>query len=208
MRILLISEMSQRGSGYSTIADGLLGEWDRRHDVVFLAFDYSGFEHPHRAAIVPTDPRILQRQVEMIVPAWRPDIISVCCDLTFHYGLRSLQQLGVPYVGIFPVEADPITHPSEWTLAIDTMELALCESRFGTKLLNDLGIEARYLPIGVDQFYRPPTDEERASARRRWNIEDRFIVFTVADNQERKAFATHLAAFALLRGKEIGRAHV
>lgn len=204
MRILFVSEYASRGSGYTTIADGFLGEWDaRRHDVVMLAFQYKGGEHPHVATIVPSDDRLISSQGSMVVKGFRPDVIAVAWDLNKHINLRGLQQLGVPYVGIFPVEADPLLHPSDWTLTIDTMSASLCESRFGTKLLNDAGLPSRYIPIGVDEFFRPPTPEERESARRRWNLDDRFIVYTVADNQERKNLAVHLATIALLRGEEL-----
>lgn len=204
MKILAVSEYPQRGSGYGTILDGLLGEWDRRGDeVVALAFDYNGFEHPHRAAVVPTDMKRFRTQVGLVAAGFRPDALVVCYDLSVHHGLRQLQQLGVPYIGIFPIESDPLLPNSEWMMTVDTMDAALCESRFGTQLLQDAGLRATYFPVGIDTFWRPPSAEERADARHRWNLEERFAVYTVADNQERKHIPAHFAAMALLLGKEI-----
>ncbi len=201
MRLLCISEYAARGSGYTTILRGLLGEWERRgHHIVTLAFDYDGSEHPHASAIVPTDPSKIGGQWLHVRAGFRPEIIVVIFDLSLHHTLRALQNGGVPYIGVFPIESDPLIHPSEWTNTVDMMAAALCESRFGTELLNAQGIRARWLPIGIDPFWRPPTTDEREAARAAWNVADRFVVLTVADNQERKNLPAHFAAITLLRG--------
>lgn len=204
MKILAISEYAARGSGYTSILMGMLGEWERRrHEVVCLAFDYLGSEHPHKATIIPTDPNMLMRQFPFIMQGYRPDVIVVIFDLSLHHSLRHLQNMGVPYIGIFPIEADPVIHPSDWTNTIDTMDVALCETRFGTEALRAHGIRATYFPVAVDDFWCLPTDEERAQARERWNLGERFVVLTVGDNQERKNWPTHFAAIALLAGKTV-----
>lgn len=205
MKLLAVSEYNVRvGSGYTTIAHGLLSELERRgHEVLFIAFDYDGAEHPLKATVVPTDQKVFPGQVVRIRAGFRPDALVVMHDLSIHYGLRFLQGGETPYIGIFPIEADPLVHPSEWTNAVDTMHAALCESRFGTKLLNDVGIEARYFPVGVDEFWRPPSRKEREEARRQRNLEDAFVVLTVCDNHERKNLPAHYAAIALLAGKQV-----
>lgn len=203
MKILAISEFSQRGSGYTTIMRGMLREWERRlHEVVVLGFDYSGFEHDFKAPVIPTDPNRIQAQTTMVSMGFRPDIIVVIFDLSIHHALRQLQQSGIPYVGVFAIEADPLVHPSDWSSTIDTMAVAFCISEFGTDLLTNVGIRATHLRLGIDDFWRRPTPEERADARKRWNL-DGFVVFTVADNQERKNLPAHAAAISLLAGNEI-----
>lgn len=203
MKLLVVSEYAPRGSGYTTILRGLLGEWEKRgHQVIVLAFEYNGSAHPFEAAIVPTDPMRIQSQFAYTRIGFKPDCIVVILDLSYHYGFRAMQT--DPYIGIFPIESDPLLHPSEWTNCIDTMDGVLCETKFGTQLLVDAGLRARHFPVGIDsQFWRPPTIGERNDARERWNLGDRFVVLTVADNQERKNLAAHFATIALLAGKEI-----
>ena len=205
MKILAISEYSGRGSGYTTIADGLVAEWERRgHRVVLLGFDYIGEQHRHDAAIVATELRTVMTQARYIIQGYKPDVLSVCFDLSIHQQLRALQFAEVPYIGIFPIESDPVHHPSDWTSTIDTMGAALCESRFGTAELERVGIRTTYFPVGVDEFWRPPSRDEREQARRTWNVpEGKFTVLTICDNHERKNLPAHCAAIALLRGEEV-----
>ena len=205
MRLLVVSEYSnRRGSGYTTIADGLVRELDRRgHQVVFLAHDYDGGEHPLKATLISTEPEVFPQQVRSVFQQFRPEAIVNIFDLTIQQAYKFMQRAGVPYLGIFPIEADPLVHPSDWTNTIDTMDVALCESAFGTALLNAAGIKARHLPLGIDaEFWRPPTAEERQAARQAWNLSDRFVVFTVCDNHERKNLPAHYASISLLAGRE------
>lgn len=205
MRVLLVSEYSAFGSGYSSIAAGLIREMERRgHDVLMLAFDYMGQEHPFKCAMIPTDPRYIVRQVQTANIAFAPDVIVVCFDLTLIETLSFLQRVGPPTVGIFPIESDPLTHPSPLTSIIDTMDVALCESRFGTKLLTDAGLRATYFPVGIDlDHWRVPSAVEREQARAQWGVGDQFVVLTVCDNHERKNLPAMMAANAMLRGVSI-----
>lgn len=204
MRVVLVSEFDSRGSGYTTLAAGVVKELERRrHEVLFLAFDYAGGEHPFKAAVVPTDPRLIAQQVNAAKIAFAPDVWVVCFDLTLHDSLAWIQRQGA-YVGIFPVESDPLCHPSPWTTVIDTMDAALCESRFGTKLLTDAGLRVTYFPVGIDlDHWHPPSTEEREGARKQWGVADNFCVLTVCDNHERKNLPAMMAAFALASGREI-----
>src|SRR4030042_1350063 len=91
------------------------------------------------------------------------------------------------YIGIMPIEADPLC--MSWAMVLAPMDKALIISEFGTEEAHKAGIiNAEHLRIGIDaNAWRPPTDEERASMRQSLGIEeDVFVVLTVADNQERK----------------------
>lgn len=204
MKLLVVSEYSQRrGSGYSTITHGLLQELERRgHQIILLAFDYDGSAHPLQASAVPTDMRRVMPQFNHVRAGFKPDAVVLAYDLSMHYTFRWMQHGEAPYIGIFPVEADPLIHPSDWTNCVDTMHAALCETRFGTKLLNDVGITARYFPVGVDAFWQPPTLADRERIRAERNLSDRFVVLTVCDNHERKNLPAHYATLSLLAGRQ------
>ena len=204
MKLLVISEYAAAGSGYTTITAGLIGELGRRgHEFVVIAFSNKGAPHARPAAVVPTDQPLFKRQVTMTRELFRPDAIVVIMDVGIHRGMAFLQAGQIPYIGIFPIEAEPLIHPTDTTTILDTMEGCLCESRFGTQLLEDVGIRATYFPVGVDDFWKPPTPEQRRQAREARNLSDRFVVLTVADNHERKNLPTHYAAVSLLAGNEI-----
>jgi glycosyltransferase involved in cell wall biosynthesis len=67
------------------------------------------------------------------------------------------------------------------------MDARLIMSKFGAAEFKRAGVEAEFLPLGVDDIWRPPDPSERAMIRQGLGIdEDTFMVLTVADNQERK----------------------
>jgi len=204
MKLLVISDYNNRGgSGYTSITHGLLAELGRReHHLLLLAFNYDGLEHQLNAGVVPSDPLLIRQQVVAALGGFRPDAALVIMDVPWQHKLRYIQGV-VPYLGIFPIESDPLVHPSDFTMTIDTMDAALCETRFGTQLLLDVGIRAQFLPIPVEPFWRPPSPEERLAARVQLGVEERFVVLTVADNHERKNLPVHYATIALLAGQRI-----
>jgi len=205
MKLLVISDLNDRaGSGYTSITQGFMAELGHRgHEILLLGFNHSGLEHPFNARVVPTDPGLIRSQVVAALSGFRPDAVIVILDIPWQHKLRYLQTV-VPYIGVFPIESDPLVHPSDFTMTIDTMDGVLCESRFGTQLLLDAGIRAQFLPIPVDTtHWRPPTFAERTAARTQLGVEERFVVVTVADNQERKNLPVHYASVALLAGHTI-----
>jgi glycosyltransferase involved in cell wall biosynthesis len=67
------------------------------------------------------------------------------------------------------------------------MDARLIMSQFGAAEFKRAGVSADFLPLGVDDIWRPPGPDERAMIRQGLGIdEDTFMVLTVADNQERK----------------------
>jgi glycosyltransferase involved in cell wall biosynthesis len=101
------------------------------------------------------------------------------------------------YVGIFPVEADPVCF--SWSVVLSQMDKPFIISEFGTHEAHKRYIDAaEHIPIGIDSnFWHPATSEEKRSFRESFGIgEDEFVVLTVADNQERKNLAANFRAFA------------
>jgi len=203
MKIACISEFNVAGgSGYTTIAQQVAGGLGRRgHDVVVCALNYQGQEHRLPVHACPSEPGSLLRHVMMIKTAYAPDVLLGIGDIVDHCNWAQVMEFGLPYAGIFPLESDPLIHPSEWTTVIDRMGAALVETEWATKLCQDCGLAARYLPVGIDtEFWRPPTPDERAAVRKREDWEDKFIVFSVCDNHERKNLPAMWATVALLLG--------
>jgi glycosyltransferase involved in cell wall biosynthesis len=60
-------------------------------------------------------------------------------------------------------------------------------SKFGVAEFKRAGVDAEFLPLGVDDIWRPPHSDEKKMIRQGLGIDDdTFMVLTVADNQERK----------------------
>lgn len=207
MSIIYISDFDLRGSGYANIAVSLCTQMaGRGFDVIALGLGYEGQEHHHPFRIVPAQLRELGPMVRHLIAAGVAlEAVVVALDIPLQEVL--LDQLGapgdLPYVGLFPLEADPLC--ASWAISLLRMDERLIMSRFGQAELAAAGVEASYIPIGVDTTsWRPPTAEERAQIRQGLGIEDNtFVVLTVADNQERKNLSRSLeivAEFAKERG--------
>jgi glycosyltransferase involved in cell wall biosynthesis len=206
MKVAIVSEFNLAvGSGYTTIARAIAaGLGQRGHDVKVLGIDYNGYEHRLPITVLGADERFLIPHLRQLDLAWGIDAVVVTHDITRHLLFRPIVEAGYPYVGIFPLESDPLMHPSEWTRTIDGMGAALVESAWATQLCVDVGLTVRHIPIGVDsEFWRSPTPEERDAIRARLGVADRFVLLTVSDNHERKNLPAVFATAALLQGRDI-----
>ena len=206
MRIYVISELNLKaGSGYTTITRGLAAEMGLRgHEVKISAVWNDGAEHRLPATVMPCQPEMLPVQARQVLDNFKPQVIVGIADITKHVEWQALMSSGVPYIGIFPLESDPLAHPHEFTRVIELMAMALLETAWGTKLCQDVGLTARHIPIGIDcAFWRPPRAAERRAVRARMDKADAFVVLTVCDSHERKNLPAAVATVALFCGKKI-----
>jgi len=205
MRIVVLSELNlDGGSGYTTIGRAVAaGLGARGHDVKVLAFNYRGTEHRLPITVLGADERFLVPHIRQLGLAWGIEVVIAIADITKHLEWRPVMDAGYPYVGIFPLESEPLIHPSEWTRTIDGMAAALVETEWATRLCVDVGLAARHIPIGIDSaFWRPPTPEDRDKMRDKLGVAERYVLLTVSDNHERKNLPAVFATAAFLRGRE------
>jgi len=201
MTIVYVSDFDLRGSGYMNIAVSMCTGLVEQHgrDVIALGFGYDGREHHHPFKIVPSKPQLVPDMVRLLGQQ-EVDIeaIVVALDIPLQEALmRKVQVPGeIPYIGLFPVEGPPVT--MSWAMQLARMDQALVMSRFGQKALADAGVQATYVPIGVNcAQWRPPVENERIMIREGLGIpDDVFMVLTVADNQERKNLSVAMEIFA------------
>lgn len=205
MKVVVISEFNLAvGSGYTTIARAIgAGLGERGHDVKVLGIDYNGCEHRLPITVLGADERFLIPHLRQLDLAWGIEAVVVTHDITKHLQFRAIMD-AYPYVGIFPLESDPLMHPSEWTRTIDGMGAALAETEWATQLCADVGLTVRHIPIGVDsEFWHPPAPADRDAIRARLGVADRYVLLTVSDNHERKNLPAVFATAALLQGRDI-----
>lgn len=178
------------GSGYRNISVPLCeGLTKREHEIKVAGLGYRGEQHDYDFSIIPAG-NIGEGMgiIQNLYNLWKFDILVVALDVPLQ--LRIIQQMKsrpFKYAGIMPIEAGPLT--MSWAMGLMLMDKIFIISEFGTKECQLQGIQAEYLPIGIDtEAWRQPTQEERQAIRKNvLGLDDsHFVILTVADNQERK----------------------
>jgi glycosyltransferase involved in cell wall biosynthesis len=189
--IIVVSDFSAGGSGYQRIMTNLCRRLATAYDMHILALglDYRGEEHQYPFAIVPASPLSnIPGMIKQLEDYKAPiEAIFVGLDIPLQRALlQAMDHPGpIPYIGLFPLEAPPLCQP--WAIEMLRMDARLIMSQFGAAEFKRAGAEAEFLPLGVDDIWRPPHPDEKKMLRRGLGIaEDTFMVLTVADNQERK----------------------
>lgn len=205
MRIVWISDFDATGSGYLNITVPLCsGLTKAGHDVKVIGLQYHGEEHPFEFSVIPCDaiPETIAIS-QNLFNMWHFDVIFVALDipLQMHY-LNVMKDRSFPYIGIMPVEADPLC--MTWAMSLMQMNRTLIISQFGTEEAKKMSIDAQYIEIGVDtNSWKVPTDEEKKMIRKANGIDDdTFVILQVADNQERKNLS---AAMEIVSGFSEGK---
>ena len=221
-KIIVITDMSDEGSGYKTICAPLLtGLTKLGYDIKVAGLFYRGSEHPYPFSIIPT-PSVEEASVIVtnLVQSWFPDIILVALDLPLQaqyfdklsialprLDMERNQGLTIPrkYIAITPLENGPLT--ASWAAPLFNMDAVFFISELGKQEAIKSGItKAEHLQIGIDTAsWFPPTQQEREQLRNGMGISpETFVVLTVADNQERKNLWSGMEAVSRLK-KELDR---
>uniref|UniRef100_A0A6H1ZBG6 Putative glycosyltransferase n=1 Tax=viral metagenome TaxID=1070528 RepID=A0A6H1ZBG6_9ZZZZ len=204
-RILWVSDMDQRGSGYLGISTPLCaGLTEAGMEVRCLGLGYKGDEHWGKFSILPCrDLMDVKSMIFNFSKTWHPHMVIVALDIHLYQEniLKFSQAANLPQVCITPVESDPLC--LTWAIVLSGMKKVFCISEFGVLEMQKRGIQAEHLVIGVDtKLWHPATQEERVALRKGLGIsQDAFVVLTVADNQERKNLSKSFETVGLLKNK-------
>lgn len=90
--------------------------------------------------------------------------------------------------------------PKGCDLILRKVDVPVAMAEFGKKQVKDYyGLDVKHIPHGTepDRFYKL-SDEKRAEARKKWNVQDSFVIGVVARNQGRKMLDRTLKACAIL----------
>lgn len=190
-KIIYISDFDFKASGYFNLSIPLCsGLIEAGHELKVLGLGYKGDNHTYPFSIIPAaNFQEITAMMQNFTTIWPFDCIVVALDIPLQEQLLRIignRPPNIKYVGIMPIEADPLV--LDWAMVLLRMNKALIISEFGTEEARKLHIDAEHLPIGIDtNSWRFPTVEEKVSIRKSMGIGlDEFIVLTVADNQERK----------------------
>jgi glycosyltransferase involved in cell wall biosynthesis len=193
LHLAWLSDFDPQGSGYLNISVPLCNSLtEKGYEIKALGLGYTGQEHHNKFSIIPTrDLREAQAQVINLVNMWGLDVLVVALDIPLQKMVYYLfPNAPFKYLGIMPIEADPLC--LSWAMILMAINKPLIISEFGTEEAHKAGVmNAEYIPIGIDTvLWRMRAEEERQKIRTEFGIEpDEFVIFTNADNQERKNLA-------------------
>ena len=190
-KLLYLSDADLKGSGYLNLSIPLLtGLVERGYEVKEIGLGYDGREHPYPFTILPSSNFAeANTMLYNLFHLWKPDALCVSFDIPLQINIMRFMErnkVTIPYIGIFPVEGDPLC--MTWAMQMMGMQAQLCISQFGTDECNKVNVPAKHIQIGVDTVsWKMPSELERKTIRESMGIEpDEFVILCVADNQERK----------------------
>jgi glycosyltransferase involved in cell wall biosynthesis len=175
----------------------------RNYDVCVLDCGYRGGWHTYPFSLVSAIYRALPDHVRYLRKEIEPVYTIFIFDLKRHIRLETaLHKRDWEYTAIFPIESWPLL----WADDAREIDHRFVISQFGYKVCKDAGLNATFLPLGLDTKYWAPGDNKdgiKEKCGQFWinvqaiksgedpaDITNRIaqskIVLTVADNQERK----------------------
>jgi glycosyltransferase involved in cell wall biosynthesis len=110
---------------------------------------------------------------------------------------RQMELLNAPWILYFPVDGELKDGllPRSWVELLREVDLPVAMSNYGQAVAGRCGIDAEYVPHGVDtDVFAPPADKRAAKAA--LGFDDRFVVLCDSRNQPRKLLPRVLDVFA------------
>lgn len=200
MKIAFVTDLSIIGSGYMSLSLPICVRLAQHHELKVIGLGNRGEEHLFPFSIFPAqDMPTVMRTIQYLHAAWKFDVLIVALDISIQDGImRTMGDRPFKYVGIFPIESDPLCF--SWAGLLQSMDKQFIISEFGTEEARRRHVTtAENIPIGIDtNSWAMPTPEIRNEMRKSFGIDDdEFVVLTVADNQERKNLWLNFKAFAM-----------
>ena len=200
-RILVLSDMDFRGSGYFYFMSSILSRMGD-YDIKVLGLGYDRREHNYEFSVTAVnnyqDAIIVANQ---IIGVWKPDIFICAADIPIQMEIqKQLRATKIKYLAITPLENPPLT--MSWAAELMMMDWVYFISEVGKNAAIDAGLtNVGRLDMGLDKtIYYPATLEERKEIRKKLGFsDDEFVILTVADNQERKNLWASLSIVAKLK---------
>ena len=198
-KLVWISDFSFVGSGYATLSVPLVrGLGELGYDVKCIALEYRGEQHNLPASLIPArDFREVDTILQNLVNEWKPDVVIQAMDIPIQLrALKTYQERPFKFVGIFPVESDPMM--ITWAMELMQLDKRFVISEFGTEECRKVGLDAEHIQLGIDtDAWRLPVGDERKNIRTGYGLsDDTFVVLSVKDNQERKNIVRAMEIFA------------
>jgi glycosyltransferase involved in cell wall biosynthesis len=194
-KLLLVSHNPLLTTGYGRVT-AVLASWlaSAGHDVVVLALGYDGepFAGPYRMLRWSKTEAI--GEIAASIQGERPDLLMTIGDPWMYERVPALpERRHVRWLAYFPVDGYPL--PAAWKTWVAAVDVPVVFCEFSRRVVAEAtGISPHVIPHGVDIATFAPRD--KAVARARVGVDGKFVVGTVAANQQRKNLPALLRAFA------------
>lgn len=193
--VLIASHNPLLTTGYgrvtAVLADALV---TAGHGVTVLGLGDRVEAHDRRYRILPCAGAAMGEELSAALAEVRPDVLLTIGD---PWMFESVPAVARPpsckWVAYFPVDGGPL--PAEWAAWVRAVDVPIVFADFSRRVVGE-GAEVwpRVIPHGVETAVYRPGDKERAKAR--VGVAGRFVVGTVAANQQRKNLPALVRAFA------------
>jgi len=198
--ILMATHSPLLTTGYGRVARELARALSAAgHAVTVLAYGYGGEAHDKPYELLQCasleDLQVISGAIARVMAKrGEPPILLTVGDPWMFAGLeRLVRPAGVTWIAYFPVDGSPI--PAEWKRWIGVVDVPVTFCNWTRELVRrDAQVEAAVIPHGVDLRVFSPQDKARAKAR--VGVMGKFVVGTVAVNQQRKNLPALVRAFA------------
>jgi hypothetical protein len=192
MSLCYVTDWNIKGSGYFSIGASFIPALTKARDepIIVLGLNYLGQEYSQTDfTVVPTAFDHIPARITHLLKDEELNLDKVVVALDLPLQMQILmnfprQTRQFRYTGIFPLDGGPLIR--EWAAIAGEMNDAFVISKFAQKCCREAGLEVNYLPIGVTGWFvhaEPGFPEE---SRENYGTQDKFIILTIADNQERK----------------------
>ena len=195
-----MSDFDIGGSGYANVSVPVCsGLVERGHEVKAIGIGYNNQEHDFPFQLLPArNIKEASAEVLNLQNSWEAEVVVVALDIPIQERIINapyLRDRKLKYVGLFPIEAEPLCF--SWAMILMQMDKSLVISEFGTEEARKAGVEADYVQIGLDiESWKMVTPEEKSKLRGSFGFDDdTFVVLTIADNQERKNLVAAMDMF-------------
>lgn len=210
-KLLVITDMSFRGSGYFYLMSPILEKMSQEYDIKVIGLAYRGEEHNFGFSIVGANTyKDATAYADTIIKLWQPNAIICGLDIPLQIALhQSLNSFNLPYVAVTPLENPPLT--MSWAAELMSMSHVFFISEVGDKAAKTVGLKnTSHIPVGVESsVYHPATDGEKSAIRKGLGYtDDDLVIITVADNQERKNLWAAMASISMLVHPDIKLAEI
>jgi len=200
-KILWITDMDFKESGYYRLSVPLCTGLAQDNDVKVLGFSYKREEHTFPFSIIPVaNYRELNGMIENLIKIWKPDLVIIASDVpkveTIHEMVER-QSYDLPVIAITPLENPPLCF--SWSASLMKLSHVFFISEVANTAAKATGLlNTSHLPVPIDTDFWCPAP--RKEIRKKLGWDDSTVVFlTVGANQERKNLSAGMEIISQLK---------
>ena len=209
-KIYWLSDSPLTVTGFATISTNILnGLSEKGHECFFQAHNYCGqtlppglkFEDGRELKFTVMGTGTQMYSQELLTPRIRelkPDVFGILLDTFMLYPwFLNLDTAPAKTIFYFPSDGEGGL-PLRCENILRKVNYPVAMSKFAQKQVFDLyGIKSEYIPHAIDtSVYFPLKKDEKLELKRKWGLQDKFVVGSVYRNQGRKMSDRMLKAFA------------